>query len=71
MKVQIKNRKGGLTLDVTTIPEADKDTTMLALEKDTDCGLLLRAIQLGLINRFFTTCVATYVIAASKGITIL
>lgn len=71
MKVQIKNKKGELILDVTAIPESDKFTTQLQLEKNTDGGLLFRAAKLGVIDRFFTTCSATYVIAESKDITLL
>lgn len=71
MKVQIKNDKGELILDVTAIPESNSLETQLALEKDADGGLLFRARQLGVIDRFFTTCKATYVIAASRDITLL
>ena len=50
MKVQIKNDNGELILDVTAIPESNSLETQLALEKDTDGGLLFRARQLGVIG---------------------
>lgn len=71
MKVQIKNDNGELILDVTAVPESNSLETRLALEKDTDGGLLFRARQLGVIDRFFTTCMATYVIASTRDITLL
>lgn len=71
MKVQIKNDKGEMILDVVSITDSNATITQLKLEKDSDGGLLFRARQLGVIDRFFTTCAATYVIASSRDITLL
>lgn len=71
MKVQIKNDKGEMILDVMAITDSNALTTQLKLEKDSDGGLLFRARQLGVIDRFFTTCMATYVVASSRDITLL
>ena len=71
MKVQIKNDNGELLIDVVAIPESNSLNTQLAMEKDTDGALLFRARQLGVIDRFFTTYKATYVVASSRDITLL
>jgi hypothetical protein len=71
MKVQIKNERGEMLIDVMAITDSNEFSTQLKLGKNYDSALLFKARALGVIKSFFTTCAATYVVAKSNDVEIV